>query len=229
MKNRNDRNEVLNKATNSKNISFKNLGEVLGNSINSSISTILLIGGFVVIFSVIISILNQIHLLDLLSKFINPILGFIGVDLRFAKPVLYGIIELTNGVNMVSSITIKEISQNIILCAFLLGFGGFSVLLQVFSIVSKTDLSMKKYFIGKFMQGIFAAIYTFLALKFIPILNLDIIQTSNMKTNSISSLFDLTQSPIYSIFYEFGFLIVCIIAIIFIFMLFNKLYNKYIV
>ena len=38
-----------------KNINFKNLGEVLTNSISSSISTILMIGGFIVIFSVIIS------------------------------------------------------------------------------------------------------------------------------------------------------------------------------
>ena len=39
-------------------VNFSNLGEVLANSITSSISTILLIGGFVVIFSSIISILN---------------------------------------------------------------------------------------------------------------------------------------------------------------------------
>ena len=156
------------------NISLKNLGEILGNSINNAISTILLIGGFVVIFSVIISILNSTHSLDFLSSFINPVLRLLGFDLDFSKPVLSGIIELTNGVKSVSTIHMKAISQNIVLCAFLLGFGGFSVLLQVFSIVSKTDLSMKKYFIGKLLQGFIASIYTFLALKFIPFINLDI-------------------------------------------------------
>jgi sporulation integral membrane protein YlbJ len=39
-------------------ITFSNLGEVLGESISSATSTILMIGGFVVLFSVIISILN---------------------------------------------------------------------------------------------------------------------------------------------------------------------------
>lgn len=179
-------------AQKSRNVTFKNLGEVLGSSINNSISTILMIGGFVVIFSVIISILNQTHALDFLSKFFNPILAFLGFDLNFAKPLLSGILELTNGVNLISGVHIKAISQNVILCAFLLGFGGFSVLLQVFSIVAKTDLSMKKYFIGKFMQGIFAAIYTFLALKFIPFINLDIIQTSSTSSNSLDAL---TNAP----------------------------------
>ena len=215
-----------NNLNSSKTVTFKNLGEVLGSSINNSISTILMIGGFVVIFSVIISILNQTHALDFLAKFLNPILSAIGFDLEFAKPLLSGIIELTNGVKQVAGISIKSISQNVVLCAFLLGFGGFSVLLQVFSIVSKTDLSMKKYFIGKFMQGIIAAIYTFLALKFIPFLNLDIIETSNLSTSNISGFLSI-NNPIYSFFYDFGIFVIFVILISVIFNLFNMLYNSH--
>lgn len=220
------REKNIHSSSSTKTVTFKNLGEVLGNSINSSISTILMIGGFVVIFSVIISILNQTHALDFLAKFLNPILSFIGFDIDFAKPVLSGIIELTNGVNQVASLHIKAISQNVILCAFLLGFGGFSVLLQVFSIVAKTDLSMKKYFIGKLLQGVFAAIYTFLALKFMPFINLDIVETSNLPINSISSFLSL-ENPLYTFFYDFGFFTICIMVILVIFAIFNKLYNSH--
>lgn len=212
-------------ASKSQNVTFKNLGEVLGSSINNSISTILMIGGFVVIFSVIISILNQTHALDFLSKFFNPILAFLGFDLNFAKPLLSGILELTNGVNLISGVHIKAISQNVILCAFLLGFGGFSVLLQVFSIVAKTDLSMKKYFIGKFMQGIFAAIYTFLALKFIPFINLDIIQTSSTTSNSLDTLTNATNS-LYSYFYDLGIFVIGVIIVFAIFGIFKRIYRK---
>ena len=215
-----------NNLNSSKTVTFKNLGEVLGSSINNSISTILMIGGFVVIFSVIISILNQTHALDFLAKFLNPILSMIGFDLEFAKPLLSGIIELTNGVKQVAGISIKAISQNVVLCAFLLGFGGFSVLLQVFSIVAKTDLSMKKYFIGKFMQGIIAAIYTFLALKFVPFLNLDIVETSNLSTSNISGFLSM-NNPIYSFFYDFGIFVIFVILISVIFNLFNMLYNSH--
>lgn len=206
-------------------VTFKNLGEVLGNSINSSISTILMIGGFVVTFSVIISILNQTHALDLLSKFFNPILSFLGFDLSFAKPLLSGILELTNGVNLIANIHIKAISQNVILCAFLLGFGGLSVLLQVFSIVAKTDLSMKKYFIGKFLQGIFAAIYTFLALKFIPFINLDIVAASVSGSESIATL-NSNTAALYSYFYDFGIFVIGVVCVLIIFNVFQKIYTK---
>lgn len=208
---------------NSENITFKNLGEVLTSSINSSISTILMIGGFVVIFSVIISILNQTNILDNLSTLLYPILNFLNIDLEFAKPLLSGILELTNGVNLVANIPTKLISQNIVLSAFLLGFGGFSVLLQVYSIVSKTDLSMKKYLVGKFLQGIIAGIYTFLALKFLPFLNLDVVQTSSLLDGS--SNLNNAFNGIYSFFYDFGIFVIAIILVIFIFKVFNNVYK----
>ena len=211
-----------NKKNRNKEISIKNLGEVLSNSINNSISTILLIGGFVVIFSIILSILNRTQILDMLSMLLKPILQIFNIDTNFAKPLLSGIIELTNGVKQVSGIHIKAISQNIILCAFLLGFGGFSVLLQVFSIVSKTDLSMKKYVAGKLMQGILASIYTFLALKFIPFINLDIVEVSNNLTNSIA----INQNPLFSIFYDIGITTISIAIVFVILRLFNKVYKK---
>lgn len=154
--------------------SFSSLGEILGNSIKKATSTILMIGGFVVIFSVIISILNQSQVLDICSMFLQPAFSFIGIPIELAKPILSGIIELTNGVNLVANVPIKNISINIIICAFLLGFGGISVLLQVFSIVSKNDLSIKKYAYGKFLQGVFAAFYTLLALQFIPFLQFNL-------------------------------------------------------
>ena len=205
------------------NITLKNLGEVLSTSINNSISTILLIGGFVVIFSVIISILNQTNILDKLSTFLYPILNLLNIDLEFAKPLLSGILELTNGINLVANIPSKLISQNIVLSAFLLGFGGFSVLLQVYSIVSKTDLSMKKYLVGKFLQGIIAGIYTFLALKFLPFLNLDVVQTSSLLDGSpnLNNAFN----GIYSFLYSFGIFVIAIALVICIFKVFNNIYK----
>lgn len=209
-----------NSSESSQDITLKNLGAVLTTSINNSISTIFMIGGFVVIFSVIIAILNQTSVLDNLSTFLYPILNLLNIDLEFAKPLLSGILELTNGVNLVANIPSKLISQNIVLSAFLLGFGGFSVLLQVYSIVSKTDLSMKKYLVGKFLQGIVAGIYTFLALRFLPFLNLDVVQTSSLLNASTNF-----NSAFYSFFYNFGIFVIAIALVICIFKVFNNIYK----
>lgn len=131
-----------------------------------------MIGGFVVIFSVVISILNQSGILSGISLMLSPILRSVGFPAELIKPVLAGIVELTNGVSLVANTHIKAISVNIVSSSFLLGFGGISVLLQVFSIISKAGLSIKTYAIGKLLQGIFAAIYTYIAICIVPFCNL---------------------------------------------------------
>ena len=150
------------------------LGGILQKSIMSSVSTIVMIGGFVMLFSVIISILNNTGIIDILSKAISPILSVFHIPSSFATGILSGIVELTNGVSIVSGIKIKAISINIIACAFLLGFGGISILLQVLSITSASDISIKPYIIGKIMHGIFAALYTYILISNFTIFNFDI-------------------------------------------------------
>ena len=144
---------------------ISNLGEVIGTSILNAIKTILLIGGFVVLFSVIISILNTSKVINIISLAFSPLCKVLGVDSAFIRAILTGLLELTNGVSLVCSIPSKILTINIVICAFLLGFGGLSVLLQVFSITSKSDLSIKPYIYGKLLQGIIAAFYTYILIS----------------------------------------------------------------
>lgn len=156
-------------------ISLSNLGGVIGNSITSSINTILLIGGFVVLFSVIISILQTSHLLDLACSCIEPLFNFLHIPANFTSGFVSGILELTNGLSIICNIPEKKLSINIIIASFLLGLGGLSILLQVWSTISKTDLSIKPYFYGKLLHACFSAFYTFLFLKNFAFLNFDIL------------------------------------------------------
>lgn len=160
--------------SNKSHANFANLGEVLAESITNSISTILLIGGFVVIFSSIISILKASGLLNILCIAIAPIFNILHIDPSFISGILTGFLEITNGIQTISSIACKNFSINLIITAFLLGFGGISVFLQVFSITSKTDLSIKPYIYGKILHGIFAGFYTFLLIQIFPFFNFNL-------------------------------------------------------
>ena len=162
-------------ASNSSSANISSLGKILGASITSATRTVVLIGGFVVLFSVIISIVNSSGILDILCKMINPILKILNISPEFSSGLISGIIELTNGVSLVTSVSIKSISVNILLSAFLLGFGGISVVLQVFSIVSEANISIKPYILGKLLQAIFATLYTYLIINNFEFFNLDLL------------------------------------------------------
>ena len=113
-------------------------------------------------------------LLNLVTITFSPFFNFLDIDTSFISPLFSGFLEITNGINIISNIACKKFSLNIIFTAFLLGFGGISILLQVLSITSKTDLSIKPYILGKLLHGIFAAFYTFVFIQVFPFLNFDL-------------------------------------------------------
>ncbi len=159
---------------NNKNISLANLGEILAESITSATSTILLIGGFIVVFSSIISILKASGVLNICASFFYPIFDMLNINTSFCLPLISGFLEITNGISSISNIPCKKLSINIILASFLLGFGGISVMLQVLSIISKTDLSIKPYILGKLLHGILAAFYTYIFINIFSFFNFDL-------------------------------------------------------
>lgn len=143
------------------NINTNNFGIILTESIKKSILAIVNIGGFVVLFSVIISIFKNCKIIYLISKLLN----FINVPETLSTSLITGLLEISNGISCLNIINSSNISNLIILAAFLLGFGGISVILQVYSIISKTDISIKPYILAKILQGIIASIYTYIIIN----------------------------------------------------------------
>lgn len=103
-------------------VSLSNLGEILSKSITSSISTILLIGGFIVIFASIISILKSSGILNMFTTILTPLFNNLNIDSSFIGPLLTGFLEITSGISSISNIAVKKISLNIIFTSFLLRF-----------------------------------------------------------------------------------------------------------
>lgn len=151
-------------------ISIAELGTILSSAIMNGIKSILMIGGFVTLFSVIIAILEKAHFL---IDFANGISSLFKVNSDLIVAFVTGIIEFTNGLSKLSNIHLKNISINIALSSFLLAFGGISVTLQVLSIISKHRLSIKPYLAGKIFQAIVSVIYTLLILS-IPMFNFNL-------------------------------------------------------
>ena len=141
-------------------IKISEIGEILGNAIKKSISSILSVGGFIVLFSVILSILENSGILDIINIFLYQF----GISKEISSAIFTGIIEVTNGVNLSSSIYTSLPTLSILLTSFLLGFGGISVLLQVYSIISKENISVKPYILGKLLQGFLSILFTFILL-----------------------------------------------------------------
>lgn len=78
------------------------------------------------------------------------------------KNTLLGSLEITQGIN--SCANIKGLSPKMLSCAYLVGWSGLCVHFQVIALCEDADLSFRKYFVFKILQGV---VCTLLALAFL--------------------------------------------------------------
>ncbi|AYA75306.1 sporulation integral membrane protein YlbJ [Bacillus sp. Y1] len=138
------------------------LGRMLGDAVMSSVQTLLMIGGFIILFSVINKLLFHLHITAFLGQFVEFILVSLHLPDVLSIPYISGLFEITLGSQLTSQVQEATLMQQAIITSFILAFSGFSVQAQVASITSQTDIAFKPFFIARIMHGFFAAIYAFL-------------------------------------------------------------------
>ncbi len=133
---------------------FSTFGEIVSNSIRKAFYTLSTVCGFVILFSLVISMVQASGVLN----FINNI---------WIQDFILGLIEITSGINLISGIESTNLLVKLLFTSFLLGTGGISVLLQVWSVIADSDLSIKPYFIAKILNGVLSSIILYFAYSFI--------------------------------------------------------------
>lgn len=146
----------------------RNLGKLLGDSVRESINTLLLIGGFIILFSVITRILSVTGFIDYLGQFMMFFLRPFGFSQQMILPLISGIFEISNGANLVSQTTAPLIEQLIIVNA-IIAWSGLSVHGQVATMINETDINIKPYIYARIIQSLLAGIITIIL--FVPLSN----------------------------------------------------------
>ncbi len=127
-------------------------------SVTSSFNSIIGVCGFVIFFSVIISMVIE-------TGTLTKILAALGSETAVVETVIKGMIELTSGVWSLKNMLAGSITLPASLASFMLGWAGLSVHCQTMSVIAGSDLSVKPYIAGKALQSIISIIITYALLK----------------------------------------------------------------
>ncbi len=141
------------------------IGKLLGDAVMSSIQTLLMIGGFIILFSVINKLLFHLHITAFLAQFIELALAMIGMTEMLSMPYISGLFEITLGSQMTSQVQEATLMHQAVITSFILAFSGFSVQAQVASILAQTDIRFQPFFFARILHGFFAAFYAFILWK----------------------------------------------------------------
>lgn len=158
-------------------------GSVIKESIDNSLKNSLSIGGFVIMFSVVNNIIKSSFVFN---AALDKLHIFLGISKDVTGGLALGIIEMTNGCNILALENI-DIYLKIMCIGFLLAFSGLSIILQAYSFMYKFKFSLKSYVLRKMIQGIFGAVLSIILYKYIPLCMS--IAAFNYESNSIGGMY----------------------------------------
>ncbi|MCY6372374.1 sporulation integral membrane protein YlbJ [Clostridium ganghwense] len=189
----------------------RNIGNVLKESIDNALKSSFSIGGFIVFFSVISTIVKNNIISDIVFTKLSMVLG---ICIETLQSFLLGLLEMTNGCSLISSNNGLTILCKLILISFFLSFSGLSIIGQVYSIVYKFKISINNYIKVKLIQGTICSLLTVVLYK------IDIIHISSTVFNiNIENINFINHTSLF---------ILCVLILISPFLItkFNKLFNR---
>ena len=166
------------------------LGQALASAVKNAMETMLIIGGFIILFSVISALLNQLSV----------------ISYQLSVPIA-GVIEMTGGLGLLGDAPPTQAGAA--LAAAILGFGGLSILFQALSFIGKTDLSGGLYVLCKIAHAAIAAIVSFLLF---PLFAHTIERQSSQAAFAPSAMQTLTSSASILVISLGVVLVMCLIA-----------------
>lgn len=104
-----------------------------------------MVGGFIILFSVVNKLLYHLHITAALGKSVEMGLSFLSFPEMLSIPFISGLFEITLGSDLTSRVEAATLLQQAMITSFILAFSGFSVQAQVASILAQTDIRFQPF------------------------------------------------------------------------------------
>ncbi|NPV71699.1 MAG: hypothetical protein HPY55_13825 [Firmicutes bacterium] len=136
-------------------------GKIMGDAIRDSINSLLLIGGFIILFSVIIRILSIVGAVDTISAALALALAPLKWNAAVVPSLVKGVFEITMGTQAASQAAVPMVDR-VMAASAVIAWSGLSVHAQVAAVTQGTDIRMGTYVFARFLHAVLAAACTLL-------------------------------------------------------------------
>lgn len=134
-------------------------GKMFGDAVKESVTTLLMICGFIMLFSVVVRVASLIKVTAVIAPVIGFILKLFGIDPSLTDATFRGLLEIDLG-TVAASIASAPLIEKAVICSFIIAWSGLSVHAQVASVVVGNDIRMGPYMIARLIHAFIAGLYT---------------------------------------------------------------------
>ena len=152
--------QALAALTNTRKKDKRPIGQVVGDAVRNSVHILLVIGGFIILFSVIIDLLLHIRIIDWIASIAAVPLKWLSIEKSLLKAVTAGLFEVTTGCKLISRSAVT-LQAKLAASSFLIGWSGLSIHAQTASLLTGTGVRFRIYLLGKFLHGLLSAIIAY--------------------------------------------------------------------
>lgn len=142
-------------------------GQLFADSIRLGIKNVFLVGGFVLIYSVLIKLMQASGILPPITLTLGKALNVLGFDPSLSRAFTLGFLEMTLGLKELSKCVVP-LYETAIAASIILAWSGLSIQSQVVSVLAGSGISTAKYHLSRPLQGILAAFLSCLFIKAAP-------------------------------------------------------------
>nr|WP_269433167.1 sporulation integral membrane protein YlbJ [Paenibacillus sp. FJAT-27812] len=139
----------------------RGLGRLLQDAIQSALKLMIVVGGLVVFFSVVMEMLTHAGIVEAMIEALRYLFNAIGLPEKLADAGIYGLFEVTLGARAAGTAGTGLMHQAAI-AAWVLSWGGISVHAQIASLLSKTDMRYRPLMLARLLHGFIAMALVYL-------------------------------------------------------------------
>jgi len=143
----------------------RSLGELLRHSVTSSLQLMVVVGGLVVFFSVILEVLTAANVMGFFYNIVHGLLAILHLPPELAEALVGGTFEVTLGAKASAAAGNVPLMFKAAAAAFILSWGGLSVHAQVASILNDSDLRYLPFCFARLIHAFLAAALMLLVWK----------------------------------------------------------------
>jgi sporulation integral membrane protein YlbJ len=137
----------------------RSFGQIFGDSVRDSVATLLLIGGCIMLFSVVVRVLDVAGVTHLAATAVRWVLSPLKMSTAIIPSLMSGTFEITLGTEIASRAA-APLSQRAIAASAIIAWSGLSVFAQVAAMLHGTDVRMKPYLSARLLHAALAAAVT---------------------------------------------------------------------
>lgn len=138
-------------------------GIMLTDAVQSSLRLILVVGGLVVFFCVILEMMSITHVMSRLADAIAWLLRGVGLPRELAQPFINGLAEVTLGARSAADAGAHVLlPHKVAAAAFILSWGGLCVHAQIVSLLNRTNLRYGPFVASRAIHAILATLLVYM-------------------------------------------------------------------